>query len=70
MYGNKSYSEEMVEKFFKRLAGTNGNLKLTCQSLGISPTTPQNWKLKYPEFAERLKEFGLTRGRSDRWYYI
>lgn len=70
MYGHKSaYSEELVEKFFKRLAGCNGNIKLTCQVLGISPSTPQNWKREHPEFAERLAKATSER-RGDRWYYI
>lgn len=66
--GRKStYTPEMVEKFFKRLRGCEGNISLACKSLGLSRCTPNDWSRNHPEFVQRLQEFKATLGRPTRW---
>lgn len=57
MRGSKStYNPELVELFFKRLEQLNGHIGLTCKRLGMSKTTPHDWKRNHPEFAKRFDE--------------
>lgn len=44
------YTPEFVERFLKRLEGTEGKISVAANSLGIAGATISIWRFRHPEF--------------------
>lgn len=48
-------SPEMIERFLRRLQGTNGDIKLAAVSLDLTAGTIRLWRKRDKEFNDRVK---------------
>lgn len=48
-------SPELLERFIKRLRGTEGNVAMAARSLGLSPEVIRTWRKRDKEFDNQIQ---------------